>query len=165
MATSADPKGNYQLSRDGDLTGLETGKFDLILSAFAFDNIPDIAKRSDLLAGLQRLLRDGGRILLLGSTRDNYLHEWVSFTTRDFPRNRHALSGDTVRIVMKDVEDKRPILDLVWFHEDYLHLFARSELDLIAHYTPLGRETEPYKWQTKTSIAPWFIYVLGKNVG
>jgi hypothetical protein len=111
------------------------------------------------------LLRDDGRILLLGSTPDIYLHEWASFTTGDFPENRQAMSGDTVRIVMKDVEDRRPILDLVWFHEDYLHLFAGSGLDLIAHYTPLGREDEPYRWQTETSIAPWFIYVLGVNPG
>ena len=33
---------------------------------------------------------------------------------------------------MKDVEDRRPVEDLVWFHEDYLSLFAASELDLVA---------------------------------
>ena len=64
---------------------------------------------------------------------------------------------------MKDVEDERPVVDLVWFHEDYLNLFAASELDLVAHYTPTGRDDEPYEWLTETSIAPWVIYVLRKT--
>ena len=98
--------------------------------------------------------------MLLGSTPDIYMHEWTSFTTSDFPENRLASSGDTVRIVMKDVEDQRPVVDLIRFHEDYLNLFAASGLDLVAHYTPLGCTDEPYAWLTETSIAPWVIYVL-----
>jgi hypothetical protein len=64
-----------------------------------------------------------GRIILLGSTSEIYTHEWASFTTKEFPENNHAESGGTVRIVMKDVADARPVVDLFWFHEDYLKLF------------------------------------------
>jgi hypothetical protein len=64
---------------------------------------------------------------------------------------------------MKDVEDARPVVDLIWFHEDYASLFAASELDLLGHYLPLGFEEEPYEWVSETSIAPWVVYVLGKN--
>jgi hypothetical protein len=64
---------------------------------------------------------------------------------------------------MKDVEDERPVVDLVWFHQDYVDLFAASDLDLVAQLTPLGREDEPYKWLTETSIPPWVIYVLSKK--
>lgn len=163
MATNADPSGNYQWVDDGDFSAFEPGCFDLVLSAFAFDNIPDVARRCELLRGLRRLLSHEGRMILLGSTPDIYMHEWASFTTKDFPENRCAKSGDTVRIVMKDVEDRRPVVDLVWFHEDYLNLFAASELHLVAHYTPLGREDEPNEWLTETSIAPWVIYVLRKK--
>lgn len=160
MARKADPRGTYGLVGDGDFSGFEPARFDLVLSAFAFDNIPGVAKRCELLHGLRRLLNHEGRILLLGSTPDIYTHEWASFTTKDFPENRRAKSGDTVRIVMKDVQDGRPVVDLVWFHEDYLNLFAASELDLVAQYKPLGREDEPYEWLNETSIAPWVIYVL-----
>ena len=55
---------------------------------------------------------------------------------------------------MKDVEDDRPVVDLVWFHQDYLNLFAAAELDLFAYFTPLGQKDEPYVWLTETSIAP-----------
>ena len=163
LAKNVDPSGTYRLVDEGDFSAFPPDRFDLVLSAFAFDNIPGVAKRVDLLRGLRRLLKNEGRIILLGSTPEIYTHEWASFTTKDFPENRHAKSGDTVRIVMKDVEDERPVVDLVWFHEDYLNLFAASELDLVAHYTPIGRGDEPYEWLTETSIAPWVIYVLSKK--
>jgi SAM-dependent methyltransferase len=160
LARNADPSGDYRLVANGDFSGFRPASFDLVLSAFAFDNIPNGAARCELLRGLRRLLKAQGRIILLGSTPEIYTHEWASFTTKDFPENRLAKSGDTVRIVMKDVVDQRPVVDLVWFHEDYLNLFAASELDLIGHYTPLGRRDESYDWLTETSIAPWVIYVV-----
>ena len=159
-ARQADPNGNYQFVADGDFSALQPASFDLILSAFAFDNIPGACKRRDLLNGLRQLMKSGGRLVLLGSTPEIYWHEWASFTTRNFPENRFARSGETVRIVMKDVEDQRPVVDLVWFHEDYLSLFAASGLELVAHHLPFGRSDEPYKWLSETSIAPWVIYVL-----
>ncbi len=163
LARTADPEGDYRVVEDGDFSSLEPAGFDLVLSAFTFDNIPGRMKRRLLLRGLRSLLKDSGRMIMLGSTPEIYTHEWASFTTRDFPENRHARSGDPVRIVMKDVADGRPVVDLVWFHEDYLELFAASELKLAGHYTPLGREDEPYRWLAETSIAPWVIYVLQKT--
>ena len=90
LAIDADPEGSYRLVDDGDFSAFDQTRFDLILSAFAFDNIPDVARRCELLRRLSRLLNDDGRIILLGSTPDIYTHEWVSFTTKDFPENRRA---------------------------------------------------------------------------
>jgi len=163
LAAKTDPSGRYQLVADGDFSGFKPASFDLILSAFAFDNIPDVAKRVELLRKLRRLVHDDGRIIMLGSTPDIYLHEWASFTTKDFPENRDAKSGQPVRIVMKDVTDARPVIDIVWSHEDYRKLFAAAELELVAHHTPLGRADEPYDWISEISIAPWMIYVLKKT--
>ena len=163
LAANADPGGDYRLVEDGDFSAFAPTSFDLVLSAFAFDNIPDVAKRRELLRGLRGLLKDEGRIVLLGSTPDIYTHEWASFTTKDFPENRRARSGEAVRIVMKDVADARPVVDIVWSHDDYVSLFAAAGLDLVAHHTPLGREGEPYEWLTETSLAPWVIYVLRRK--
>ena len=162
-ARKTDPNGSYLLVRDGDFSAFEPGQFDLILSAFAFDNVPDVSKRVQLLTGLRQLLRSMGRIILLGSTPEIYTHEWASFTTKDFPENRVARGGDTVRIVMKDVSDKRPVEDVVWFDEDYVDLFATSGLKLLGRHRPLGYETEPQNWVSETSVAPWVIYVLGPS--
>ena len=161
LAIGADPGGSYHRVDDGDLRAVEHARFDLVLSAFAFDNIPGVARRCELLRGLRGLLAEGGRIIVLGSTPEIYTHEWASFTTKDFPENRRAASGEPVRIVMKDVADARPVVDLVWSHDDYLALFAEAGLDLIARYSPIGRADEPYPWLSETSIAPWVIYVLG----
>jgi SAM-dependent methyltransferase len=160
LAFRADPDGTYRLVPDGDFSGFEPASFDLIFSAFAFDNIPGVAKRSELLRGLRQLLKDSGLIILLCSTPEIYRHEWASFTTNDFPENRKARSGEPVRIVMKDVTDARPVIDIIWSHEDYLKLFAASDLNLIAPYLPLGRDDEPFGWVSEKSIAPWVIYVL-----
>ncbi len=165
LAKSADPGGTYRCVDDGDFSAFAPASFDLALSAFTFDNIPDVARRCELLRGLGRLLNDRGRIILVGSTPDIYAHEWASFTTRDFPENRLARSGDAVRIVMKDVEDARPVIDVLWRDEDYRSLIVESDLELIAWFKPLGRNDEPFNWLAETSVAPWIIYVLGKNGG
>lgn len=159
-ALASDPGGTYLNVDDGDFSALEPGHFDLVLSAFAFDNIPGANKRSALLRGLGRLLRRGGRLVLLGSTPDIYRHEWASFTTKDFPENRDAKLGDSVRIVMKDVADRRPVVDLLWFPEDYDALFTAAGLALVAQYLPLGRRDDGQEWINEASIAPWVIYVL-----
>lgn len=158
LARAADPTGRYLLV-GGDLGELAGARFDLVLSAFAFDNIPDATGRARLLRTLRGLLTERGRIILLGSTPEIYRHEWASFTTRDFPENHQARSGEQVRIVMKDVADARPVVDLVWSHQDYLDLFAAAGLDLLAEHRPLGRADEPHGWISETTIAPWVIYV------
>lgn len=162
LASRADPDGTYRLVNDGDF-GFAPASFDLVLSAFAFDNIPDVAKRGRLLGGLRELVKDSGRIILLGSNPEIYQHEWASFTTKDFPENRKAKSGEPVRIVMKDVTDARPVIDLVWSHEDYLKLFAASALELVAHYAPLGKNEDSRDWVSEISIPPWFIEVLKRK--
>ena len=59
-------------------------------------------------------------------------------------------------------EDQRPVEDIIWFHADYLELFAGAGLELLTSYKPLGREEEPFPWVVETSVAPWIIYVLKK---
>lgn len=162
-ARTIDPHGSYMLMNDGDFSAVEQSRFDLVLIAFAFDNIFGATRRRDLLRGMRRLLKNNGRIVLLGSSAEIYTHEWTSFTTKDFPENVGAKSGDAVRIVMTDVDDRRPVVDQFWAHEDYLDLFAASELDFLAHYAPLGRAGEPHAWVSETKVSPWTIYVLGKK--
>jgi SAM-dependent methyltransferase len=160
LARAVDPGGQYLLVRDGGYEAVEARRFDLVFSAFAFDNIPGAEHRAEILRSLRRLLQPDGRIVLVGCRREIYLNETASFTARDFPENHHANSGEEVRIVMKDVDDRRPVTDIVWFHEDYLALFAAAELELVGHHLPLGRDDEPFDWISETTIAPWAIHVL-----
>jgi SAM-dependent methyltransferase len=165
-AREFDPAGEYHLIADGDLSGFAEAAFDLILSAFTFDNIPTLARKVGLFGELARVLKPNGRIVNLVSSPEIYLHEWASFSTRDFlAENRRARAGDEVRIINTALEDRRPAIDILWPDEDYRDVYARAGLRVLEAHRPLGRPDEPYAWVNETAIPPWVIYVLGKGGG
>ena len=159
-ARERDPQGDYRLVRDGDLSGFEAGAHDLVLSAFTFDNVPTMEKKVRLMRSLRGLLTPDGRIVNLVSAPEIYVNEWVSFSTRDYPENRNARSGETVRIVMLDVPDRRPVEDILWTDEAWQEVYRRSGVVPLEVHRPLGKATEPVPWASETTIAPWVIYVL-----
>ena len=160
-AREMDPRGNYLLIADGDISQLEEGACDLVLSVFTFDNIPTRERKVKIFSALGRLLNPAGRIISLVSSPEIYLHEWASFSTRDFPENKTAKSGDKVRIIQTDLEDKRPVEDIIWTDESYREVYKEAGLECVKTYKPLAKESEPYQWVNETRIAPWVIYVLG----
>jgi len=95
------------------------------------------------------------------STPEIYIHEWATFTTKDYPENWVARSGDIVRILTKDYSDGRPVEDILWFHADYLAAFDEAGLKSLAAERPLATGEEGIGWGSETSVAPWAIYVLG----
>jgi hypothetical protein len=160
-AGELDPVGDYRLVPDGNLGSLAQASYDLVLSVFTFDNIPTMEKKVALFQCLKHLLNAGGRIVSLVSSPAIYVNEWASFATKAFPENRTAKSGDRVRIIMLDVEDQRPVEDIIWTDEGYHEVYRRAGLVPIATHRPLGKMSEPYSWVSETTIAPWVIYVLG----
>jgi SAM-dependent methyltransferase len=158
-AREIDPAGDYRLVEPLRPSGLAPGASDLVFSAFTFDNIPEDGKL-DRFRDLGRLLAHEGRLVSLVSNPEIYTHEWASFSTRDFPENRHAKSGDVVRIVMTDVTDRRPVEDVVCSKARYLEIYGDAGLGAVASHEPLGREDEPYEWVNETRVAPWRIDVL-----
>jgi SAM-dependent methyltransferase len=162
QARALDPGGEYRLVADGDLTGIPCRSFDLGLSVFTFDNVPTMEHKVQLFRALGDRLRDDGRIVNLVSSPEIYTHEWASFSTKAFPENRFAKSGDRVRIVMLDVKDRRPVEDVLWSDEDYHEVYRRAGLVRLATYRPIARPTEPFHWVSETAISPWMIYVLGR---
>ena len=161
-ARERDPGCDYRLVPDGDLDPLPASAYDLVLSAFTFDNVPTMERKVRLFAGLRDALAEGGRIVNLVSSPEIYVHEWASFSTKDYPGNRAARSGERVCIVMLDVEDRRPVEDIVWFDEDYVEVYRRAGLSPLRAHRPLGIAAEPYPWVSETTIATWVIYVLGR---
>jgi len=161
QARARDPHGDYRLVADGSLAGLGTGTVDLILAAFTFDNIPTDQQKISALRELRRLLAPVGRLVVVVSAADIYLHEWASFSTRDFPANRSARDGDRVRIVMLDVPDRRPVVDVLCGDAHYRELFEAVGLRVVDAVRPLATGAEPVQWVSETTISPWNIYVLG----
>lgn len=159
-AREFDPAGDYFLIADGDLSGLKANGYDLVLSVFTFDNIPTWEKKVGIFSALRGLLKPGGRLISLVSAPEIYTHEWASFSTKDFPENKVARCGDKVRIIQTDLEDKRPVVDIIWPDEDYREVYQRAGLAVVDTYKPLAKEEEPFAWIDETRIAPWVIYVL-----
>ncbi|MGD0583305.1 MAG: class I SAM-dependent methyltransferase [Bacteroidales bacterium] len=165
IARKLDPHGNYQLIENANYSHLGNNDFDLVQSIFTFDNIPDWCNRTNILKALAELLKPEGRMILLDSTPELYTSEWASFTTKPFPENLNAKTGDIVRDIMLDVEDRRPVEDIFWTLPDYHKLFKLAGLVLLATYKPLGKKNEPFKWVSETTIAPWVIFVLRNRSG
>jgi ubiquinone/menaquinone biosynthesis C-methylase UbiE len=163
-ARELDPKGDYRLLEEGELSQFEAGAYDLALAAFTFDNIPTMEKKVENFRELRRLLKSEGKIVNLVSSPEIYTHEWASFSTKDYPENKYAKSGDKVRIVQSDLDDKRPVEDIIWTDQYYRKVFKKAGLEIVNIYKPLARQSEPYKWVNETEIPPWTIYVLKKKM-
>jgi hypothetical protein len=160
QARTLDPSGEYHLIHANVADEFTPGSFDIILAAFTFDNMPAEAK-ADALSALPILLAPVGCLLLVVSSPAIYVNEWASFSTRDFPENRHACDGDRVRIIMLDVPDPRPVEDVFCTDAHYLRLFESAGLRVLDVQRPLATGKEPTRWVSETTTAAWTIYVLG----
>jgi ubiquinone/menaquinone biosynthesis C-methylase UbiE len=162
LARRSDSQGTYLHIADGDFHQLTTGSFDFILSAFTFDNIL-MEQKPRLFEGLTALLAPQGILVNLVSSPAIYTHEWTSFTTKDFPENANAKTGDIVKIVTINGTDTRPCLDILCTDSDYRRLYHEACLQVLETRQPLASGNEPYSWKNETRIAPWTLYVLTKH--
>lgn len=163
IAKELDKTGDYQLVTNAAYSRLGVEQFDLIQSIFTFDNIPGWENRTQILVSLRDLMKPNGRMICLDSAPEIYTNEWASFTTKDFPENRNAKTGDIVRDIMLDVEDRSPVEDIFWPEKDYYKLFDLAGLEIEAFYKPLGKDDEPFNWVSEKETAPWMIFVLKKK--
>ena len=140
-AREIDPQGDYRLIPGDDLSSLDQGAFDLVLSMFTFDNIAGrkTETKTRIFRDLSSLLKPTGRIVHVVSRPEIYTHEWASFSTRDFPQNRSARSGDTVRIIVLDHADRRPVEDILWTHESYVEVFREGRFAAVSQVRTAGR--------------------------
>ncbi len=162
VARRNDPGEDYRVIEDGGFGTLPCGTFDLIQSAFTFDNIPGREHKIRLFRELGRLLTPMGRLVNIVSTPEMYLHEWVTFTTRDYPENRNARCGDVVHIRTVDYSDPRPVADILWTDAGYRDVYHQARLECLRYELPLARGDEGIDWVTENEVAPWAIYVLGR---
>jgi len=160
-ARELDPGGDYRHLSDGDLRNLDGSAFDLILSAFTFDNLETLEKKRSAFMLLRELLCESGCIVSVVSSPEIYVNEWTSFSTIDYPENKEAHSGDRVSIVILDLTDRRPVEDIVCSDEDYKMLYRKAGFLLLHTLRPLATGAEAIEWKSETEVPPWTIYVLG----
>lgn len=160
-ARELDPAGDYRLVPGDDFSELPAHSYDLVLSAFTFDNIPADAKLR-LLVALRGLLQPAGKLISVVSAPEIYCHEWASFSTEGFAaQNRRARSGDVVRIIVTDHGDRRPVEDILCTDASYRDLYRDAGLEVVEQLAPLAAGDEQAEaWVSETSVAPWTVYVL-----
>jgi ubiquinone/menaquinone biosynthesis C-methylase UbiE len=159
VARARDPTGDYRLVPGDNFEELDTRSFDLVLAAFTFDNIPGTTK-ARIFGDLRELLGPRGILINVVSSPAIYTHEWASFTTKDFPENAAARSGDVVRTIVTDHQDPRPVEDILCTDESYRAVYRDAGFQVVQVVEPLANGDEPYAWVNETRIAPWVIYVL-----
>jgi hypothetical protein len=87
-----------------------------------------------LFKAFKRVLRPGGIMVNLVSSPELYQNEWASFSTIVFPGNFTAKCGDKVYTIMLDVEDRRPVEDILWPDTDYRMVYTKAGLKLLKTY-------------------------------
>ena len=162
-AREIDPRGDYRLVPGDDMSSLPHQGFSLIQSAFTFDNVPGMDTKIRLFCDLRALLKPDGILVNIVSAPELYVNEWASFSTKDFPENRNARPGDSVKIITTDFEDRSPCVDILWPHNSYLEVYCRAGLEILEMRKPLANGNEPYCWLSETHIAPWVIYALRRT--
>jgi ubiquinone/menaquinone biosynthesis C-methylase UbiE len=159
VARARDPTGDYRLVLGDNFEDLDARSFDLILAAFTFDNIPGTMK-ARIFGDLRELLAPSGTLVNVVSSPAIYTHEWASFTTKDFPANATARSGDVVLTIVTDHQDRRPVEDILCTDESYRAAYKDAGFQVVQVVEPLAKGDEPYAWVNETRVAPWVIYVL-----
>lgn len=101
-------------------------------------NVPGIMK-ARIFRDLRRLLAPAGTIINLVSSPEIYTHEWASCTTKNFSENALARSGDVVRIVVTDHQDRRPVEDILWTEEAYRAVCREAGLEAVQVFEPLAK--------------------------
>lgn len=163
-ARRRDPGGDYRVVARGEVGDLADRAFDLVLSSFTFDNVPS-GEKPGLFERLRRLLAPRGRFVNLVCTPEVYTREWASFTTKAFPTNRDARSGDVVLVVTTDHPDARPVEDVLCTDEEYRAVFRGAGLTVVDVHRPLARGDEPIRWASETETPPFALYVLAPVPG
>ena len=166
-AREQDSRGDYRIIEPGNLSGFADGTFDLVVSEMPFDSIPTMAEKVDTLREISRVLKHGGMKILVSGSRELYLREWVSWSTRDFPENALAQSGDPVRVVINDLGDRRVVEDTLWTEDAYHETFRRTPLRLVETRKPTIGATDQYQreWISERDHAPFIVFRTEKAIG
>lgn len=158
-ARRRDADGSYFLIGDGDLAALEGHSFNLIFSAFPLSSMTSTKGITKILAALRPLLAPAGRMILVEANTLLYHHDWVSFTTAEFPQNANADSGHPVQVHFRDFPDEA-VVDTLWKDEDYRQCFAAAGLRCLETQYPLAERNDPRPWISERDVPPWVIYIL-----
>ena len=161
-AREPDPEGQYHVIKSGDLRAFSDDTFDLVLSNMSFDEMRTMDEKVGTLLEMSRVLKPDGFKVLIAASRDLYLHEWVSWSTSDFPENRLAKAGDLVKIAIVGLGDRQVVEDTLWTEDAYFETFQKTPLRLLETRRPTIEPQDPIQcdWISERTHAPFVFFIL-----
>ena len=143
----------------GSELGFAPNIFDYISIKNVFQDIPDYTTLVSYLNEAARVVKTGGKILIMNPTPESYEVDSLAFECSQFQENILATEegrGSAVKVKLRGSDEV--FVDHIWRDEDFRVAFDETGLKVVAHREPLANNPEGYI--TENVIPPWMIYLL-----
>jgi WD40 repeat protein/SAM-dependent methyltransferase len=161
-AAKQDENGVYRHIQSAQLPFVNNS-FDLVFSSFVFIEVSSMEEIARISREIRRVLRPGGRVVMVTSAIAGIEGNWVSFTY-DFPENgRNLAGGDIVKLQINGTSVV--LYDYYWSDEDFRRIFSDAGLAVVELHKPMGHAEDPIEWRDEARKPYIGIYVLAKSAG
>lgn len=136
--------------------------FDLILSNFVLLELNSLENIQLYLTAAKEVLKDDGYFIAITSSINMHNPNLKSpVMDANFPENRHAKSGDLVRVKLKDID--LTFTDYLWTEQDYRLAFANAGFKICQVHYPLGNENDQFVWGYELYNSPLIMILAAKQ--
>lgn len=156
QAKKLDQNNSYELLMKEEFP-FKDFSFDLIFSTAVFMEIPSKNKMDSIMIQMYRVLKIGGKVIIVTDAEGMYKKDCLSFT---YPDKTEINSGDKVRLIVNDTGIE--FQDYYWKEKDYLEVFSNSGFKVLEIFKPLGKKEDQYNWISENKHPHWTIFVLEK---
>jgi ubiquinone/menaquinone biosynthesis C-methylase UbiE len=131
----AHPRVSYGLLERAGLPDVDDGSIDAAMACFVFINVPDVAELDAIANAVHRVLRPGGRFVLMDSNPDAVGVRFTTFQTGE-PGRAYA-AGEARRVQLHDPETQLEIIDYHWPSVTYERVLKRAGFARVSMRRPL----------------------------
>lgn len=152
----SDKTEKYQLIQNNIIPHADNS-YDLVFSSLVVLELGSRAELAQYFHEARRVLCDDGYMIIVTTNDDFYKHSWLTVDT-DYPENAEALSGDRVRVRLKDIDLE--LDDFYWTCDDIEQEAVAAGFTVCEKLTPKGSEEDGIPWLAELDHAPHVIFVL-----
>ena len=160
-ARRLDPSGDYRLVARGAPLPFPDGTFGGAFASWVLVEEGDASRLQATFNELARVLRPGGRMVVVANTREFYSGVWATCEV-NFPENLPPLrSGQRVRarLLPQGVD----VHDYFWSDDDYARFARDAGLRIVHSMRPLADEFDRRShWFDERRVAPYVVHVMRK---
>jgi ubiquinone/menaquinone biosynthesis C-methylase UbiE len=147
------PGVTYLLSRDAQIP-LGGNTVDLAVSLFVFIEFTTLAAMTGACREVHRVMRDGGRFIIVSVSPDAFDREYKSFA---YAGGAHRTSGDRIMCRVRTGKGILELLDTYWTAADYHAALSAAGFTIEATSYPAG--SRPAFPDTDEPLVPPFVII------